>query len=219
MRKFLSMLLVLTLMFALAVPAFADHAHNGSKVFDQNALPDSTWSDEKNECTFDAGANLTPTGSVGATKVYKVKIEWSCAEITGNVQSTYKWVTEDFAESDAKAPHYEVVTSKVVGETAGGEVTITIKNRSNNAVNADVAYVAVEDSSDFTPTEGRSVHVPDASSNCNVHNLDGAETMGEISGTVTLKDEDGVVWNGLGKGGCTTIGTFTVTITPQRLAA
>lgn len=215
MRKFLSMLLVLTLMFALAVPAFADcvNPHNGYKVLDQS----EACSNEENKCTFDAHANLEPQGDLEhETKVHKVKIEWSCTEITGTVKSTYTWVTEDFTEG-AAAPHYEVATSTLMSTLTGGDVTITIKNRSNNAVNAGVAYEAVGNSSNVTYTDDcRSVRVDNASSGCNVHSLNGEEKTGTISGKVTLiQGQGGEVWNGLGKGGCTKIGTFTVTITAE----
>lgn len=219
MRKFLSMLLVLTLMFALAVPAFADAPSHPNAHTAKTTGP--AWDNGASD-TFDAYAQVTRSSATleNVTKVYKVQIEWSVGEVTGTYTNAYEWVPEDFAAQSPTAPHYKQTGTTVV--PVAGNVNVTVKNRSNDKVNATLTFESVKDGenavSAFTYTNNK-IEVENAAVSCTDDGTDagltGIEKSNSITGTVNLTTE-GKAWTEFGTTAnyekCVMIGTFTVTV-------
>lgn len=144
MRKFLSMLLVLTLMFALAVPAFAashdpDHALSGSTTFASTAgAGETAWSDN-NTVAIPVYAKLSKGDAIWGDKVYKVKIEWSATEIAHTYSNSYVW------NADLTTPAYVRQGNTFSGSAPAGNLTVTVTNVSNAAVTAKLTETVVKD--------------------------------------------------------------------------
>lgn len=198
MRKFLSMLLVLTLMFALAVPAFAAD-HTGSKTFvneDTSTSGEEKWGSNTtggNQVTFDAHAKLSQGTTSWGGRVYKVKITWTANDVTVDTGAN------------------------------NGKVTVTITNRSNDEITATLAYVSetvgMNQPSSSIDLSGQQLikKITSASDGTGesgiLTNLIGAEKSDTFTANVSLTDAGNSDLSvNTNNGQCVKIGTFTVTI-------
>lgn len=227
MRKFLSMLLVLTLMFALAVPAFAAESHtlSGSNVYGteagDTALPSSSGLDI-NVC-----GKLTRGDNAWGGAIYKVQVSWNVTPVTGSYVNTYVWTPGSF-DTQGSTPRYCYVNNALTSATNAGNVTITIKNRSNDYITGTLKYVS-EKSGDnnYTTfkvnnagTDTVAILVQSASQSITVPtdgraDVVGAETSQVITGKVELEDA-GINYLGTStaqSNDCNLLGKFTVTLT------
>lgn len=230
MRKFLSMLLVLTLMFALAVPAFAEHdstnhEETGSKTY-VSGQGENTWNANSGSSdTFDVYAKITRGTPNWGAAVYKIGIEWSAADVTEEFRNQYVWTPNDTGGTytlQARNNNSNEVT------VAPGTVSVTVNNHSNDHINAVLGYVDDKNAtgaySKFTLTSGELTRTLETSS-LNVaegttDTLSGTKTTTTFAGNVTLTDT-GIKSLGVNanKGSCVKLGTFTLALTPVTKAA
>ena len=143
MKKTLSILLSIVLMFALAIPVFAAEE---TSVTDLPANPAPN---------HDVTATYTPGQNVSGGTVYHVTVAWDIqSDLTytqGN--TTYTWNTDS-----TKYEKGEPAEDKWSGKAT---VTITVTNRSNAAITATPSWQAAA-GIDVTCDEGTAVNVPSA---------------------------------------------------------
>lgn len=123
MKKVLSMILALTLIVALAVPAFAA----------DTLAPNAGASDQDVTATYDKAVVADPA------TVYYVTVAWT--EVSNTIKFTegtkaYKW--------NGTTMYYEEDAANSIADAWSGtaEYNITVTNQSNGTVNASAAWAA-----------------------------------------------------------------------------
>lgn len=128
MKKLISMILALAMIFSLSITAMAE------EVLKESLAGDTT---------INVGAKYVGTEAGEIATVYFVKVEWSAGDNTltyTNNATSYSW--------DAENMKYVVTNAEAVqGNGWSGSAAYTIKatNRSNAAVDATIAVAGVGD--------------------------------------------------------------------------
>ena len=135
MKKFLSILLALTMVLSLGTVAFADNSATITSVT------------ESNTASFDVTGTVTVNEGAYADVVYSVKVEWTVDPLALEVNKAqpYTWNPATL-RYEAGTADSDTIAAKDV------EVSITLTNSSNAAVNYTVAY-ADNGSDAWTTTE------------------------------------------------------------------
>lgn len=150
MRKFLSMLLVLTLMFALAVPAFAAADTDGS-----DAMP--------HQKTIDVYAELDLGEPEIGDTVYYTEITWDIGSFkTDKFTPKYVWMPNGVSEQDTTPQYVYGWTAEDLQDigwsNTEADFSLTLTNRSNAQVDATVRYagagLAMDNPKDFYNQSG-----------------------------------------------------------------
>lgn len=118
MKKILSMILALTMIFSLSITAFA-------------ADEDSTTLGSAYSKDITVGASYTEGETTNATTIYSVKVTWAVTNPSYAAgDTTYSWNTTDLKyESSTEAATW-----------TNGSVSINVSNSSNAAITATVTY-------------------------------------------------------------------------------
>ena len=128
MKKFLSLLLALTMMLSLSITAFAA---------DTSPKTVASVTEGSNTASFDVTGTVTVNEEAYADVVYSVLVEWTVAPLALVVNKTqpYTWdpATLRYVPGTADSDPDSFEAQDV-------EVTITLTNSSNAAVNYTVAY-------------------------------------------------------------------------------
>lgn len=167
MKKFLVALLALVMMFALAVPVFAEDVEN---------------------VTGDTKADIKANYQAGQVEkietVYLVNVTWKVESTLtfteGN--TTYTWNTTD--------TRYEKETEED-GWDGNATVAITVTNKSNADITAKATWASAEGitaNCAFGTTDTLTVDSADKSTDIDSDELQGEPVDGTINATVTVSD-------------------------------
>lgn len=187
MKKFLSVILALVMVFSLSVTALAADV-------DAGAITGST--SQNVTATYEEGSVATNAGNI-----YSVKLTWTDVTVSykGAVGGTYTW--------DPTSLTYKL-TGNAVAEWTDGTVKIGVENRSNDAITATASYEKVGDE---TLVFSGALNLGSAAIDTNNGNAvieynDTATSGKEQTGTIT-----GTMGGAISESG--TLGTITVTLT------
>lgn len=192
MKKFLIALLALVMMFALAVPVFAEPA--------EVSVPGSSSADIK--ANYEEG-----TDSDRVETVYLVTVDWKINStlVYSDGTTTYKWNAND-TKYEAQAPEDK-------GWTGNATVEITVTNKSNAAITASAEWTDATDitaACDFVESE---IEIASAATGTNLSApdkvLEGSAQTDKIEATVEVTD-------GTIDADDTTVGTITVSIAAKQ---
>lgn len=192
MKKTLSILLAVVLMFAMAIPVFAAEETSSDTIT-------SATGDSQHAVTaeFDKGSD----NSESVAKVYYVTVDWTVNSTLkySNGTTTYTWNAEDTQ-----------YTSETTGDgwTGSASVTIKVTNKSNDAITATPSWEAaspIEATCDFNTPK---LDVASAATGVDFASgtLTGAAQNGTITATVNQPTAGSITENNA------VVGTITVHI-------
>lgn len=188
MKKYLVALLALVMMFALAIPVFAEPV--------EVSVPGSSSADIKAD--YEEG-EVDDT----VTTVYLVTVDWATESTLkySDGTTTYKW--------NANTTKYEAQDPEDQGWTGDAKVTITVTNKSNDAIKASAAWENADDivANCAFESEKNAVEVASADQNTSITEgkLEGEAVTETIKAIVTVSD--GAISEADAK-----VGTVTLTI-------
>ena len=198
MKRIFSILLALTLMLALAVPAFA-----------------TTIEPTQGESSKEVTASFTKAVSNDGGKVYYFTIDWTTTPNTlayEGKNATYNWDGENMIYKET------VNNSSTMGWTGSATYKVTVTNKSNDAVTVTTAATAKYDLV-ATPTESESQVAASAAmkdgSEIAYTNIThkGTSTTAQVTYTYEDTNDKDTAPTGVSENGTITVGTITVTVT------
>ena len=205
MKKFLSMALALAMAAALAVPAMA--ADDSTKQLDDTAI--TAEGGGKAEIAVTANVTSTP-GPDTIVNVYAAKITWTTTSgvytMAGSKGDKYTWVP---ASKSYQKGTGAGESGSTAGTTTPAAVNITVENQSDKAIHAEATFTAMNGSGNFATGVTTSANVTTIVT-------EGTHNTTAYSGdyhTATLGGALDFTPNQAGDN--LSIGTVTVTITPQ----
>lgn len=195
MKKYLSMILALVMVFALAIPVFADDVNTEGSA-SQGVTAGYVEAEDKNEGT-----------------IYRVTIDWKASTdaepltYTGE-QATYKWDTDGLK--------YDKTIDKAAGWYGSTGYSVTVTNYSNAAVNVGLDATN-QYGLELTKSGSDSAELGSAAvSNGQTIEFNDTTKTGEAQSatyTYTYAAKDGATVPTNVENATITIGTITVTVT------
>lgn len=168
MKKIINLFLALAIVFALAVPAFAD---------DTATFETNTGSADK-DVTAKYESEKVDEDLSNVAKVYLVTVDWTVNSTLkySDGTRTYKWNAGD--------TKYEEVDPTDDGWEGSASVTINVTNKSNDAIKATASWEAKNGITVDCSFDEETVDVASAAANATIQNPNGAAVIKTITATI-----------------------------------